>query len=226
MRLRRDFSVKPGPRSAWSVTLGLAAVLSGCASFSSTEEKKIVRYRFPKGAFLAEPHQAYETLGRVRAKAEFNSLDSRYEEQTLCNNYFNKAVTDLIKIAKKQHADAVIHVESVAFTVDGHSETFPSAQCSDEGEGAQVLVQGIAVKWKLRNGKPIPYSPPVVEPAKKAVPAADKREDLGPPIFAPLNPGDPDPVIPPAPGSAPVAMPPAAAGATPGGANLPAPATP
>lgn len=87
-------------------------------------------------------------MGLVRTKVDFTTLDPGFDESSLCLNYFNKAARDLVKRAKEKGADAVIDVRSVVFYEGGKSETFPKAECSDDGAEGQVLAQGIAVKWK------------------------------------------------------------------------------
>lgn len=117
----------------------------GCATLP---EPKVKPYRFPKEeAFYGDVKRPYKTLGLVRSKVNFQSLDFTHEESDLCRNYFNKAVGDLVKIAKNQGGDAVIDIKSVVFLEDGRQETYPSAECSDDGMEGQVLCQGIAVKW-------------------------------------------------------------------------------
>jgi hypothetical protein len=107
-------------------------------------------YSFPKDTAIVGDAKGrhYEKLGTVRTRVDFNSLDPTHEERTLCNNYFNKAVRDLVKQAKEQGGDAVIDVKSIVFYDDGQSKTFTTAECSDDGQQGQVLAQGIVVKWK------------------------------------------------------------------------------
>lgn len=106
------------------------------------------RFAFPKGkAFVGDVHRPYSKLGVVRAKVNYTTLDWVHEEDQLCRNYFNKAVKDLVKQAAAQGADAVIDVRSVVFMEFGDVETFPTPQCSDDGQEGQVLAQGIAIKW-------------------------------------------------------------------------------
>ncbi len=117
-----------------------------CSSMPTPKHKA---YSFPKElAFFGDVQRPYQVLGVVRAKSNFISLDPNHEENALCHNYFNKAVRDLVKIAKTQGGDAVIDVKSVVFLEDGRREMYPSAECSDDGMEGQVLCQAIAVKWK------------------------------------------------------------------------------
>lgn len=130
----------------------LGALAAGCAGVPKVSHG---RYSFPQGeAQFGNSERPYEVLGLVRSKAEFATLDPDVEERVLCQNYFNKAVRDLVKIAKKRGADAVLDLRSVTFFPDGRVETYEAAECSDEGDEGQVLVQGVAVKWKVAQSKP------------------------------------------------------------------------
>ncbi|MEK6704414.1 MAG: hypothetical protein AABZ06_01360 [Bdellovibrionota bacterium] len=126
------------------VFTALASVFAACATFP---EPKLTRYDFPKGAFFGEQKRAYKVIGMVKSRVDFPSLDPAHDEKILCVNYFNKSIVDLVKQAKEHGADAVIDIKSVVFLQDGRSETYGSAECSDDGEEGQVLTQGIAVKW-------------------------------------------------------------------------------
>jgi hypothetical protein len=106
------------------------------------------KYPFPKGkAFVGDVKRPYKKLGQVRSKVNFNTLDWIHEEDQLCRNYYNRGVTDLVKRAHEQGADAVIDVRSVVFTDLGGAETFQTPECSDDGQEGQILLEGIAVKW-------------------------------------------------------------------------------
>lgn len=148
----------------------LALFSFGLASCSSVPEAKFTKYEFPKGAFLGAPQKRpYEKLGQVRGKVNYNSLDAKHEEAALCRNYYNKAVSDLIKKAKEQGGNAVIDVKSVVFLLDGQHEIHSDPQCSDDGAEGQILVQGIAIKWikPKRNGM---FIPPQIPDAPEATP--------------------------------------------------------
>lgn len=106
------------------------------------------KYFYPKGeAFVEIPKRKYTIIGKVQAKVNFPSFDFDHEDQSLCSNYYNHAVLDLLKFAKAKDADAVIEVRSVTFLIDGRVELSKTAECSDEGDEAQILAQGIAIKW-------------------------------------------------------------------------------
>jgi hypothetical protein len=135
--------------STCSATVGfvLAALVSAC---SSTPDTKVETFSFPKESAIVGDAKGrpYETLGTVRSKVDFNTLNPDHEEKELCDNYFNKAVRELVKQARAEGGDAVIDVKSVVFYEDGQSKTFPTAECSDDGQQGQVLALGIAVRWK------------------------------------------------------------------------------
>jgi hypothetical protein len=126
----------------------IAIFASSCAS--PLPDTTMHPFTYPKESAIVGDAKGrpYEKLGIVRSRVDFNSLDPTHEERTLCNNYFNKAVRDLVKQAKDQGGDAVIDVKSIVFYDDGQSKTFPTAECSDDGQQGQVLAQGIVVKWK------------------------------------------------------------------------------
>jgi len=126
--------------------------LFGCSTLPPSHFK---HYQFPKEeAFYGNTQRPYLTLGTVRAKVDFNSLDDNHEEKDLCRNYFNKAVRDLVATAKKRGGDAVIDVKSVVYLEDGHQETYARPECSDDGLEGQSLAQGIVIKWKPQKLEP------------------------------------------------------------------------
>jgi hypothetical protein len=126
------------------VTL-LALAATACSSMPKIQVKT---YKFPKNAFVGKPEWPFETLGVVRTKVEYASLNPDWEEAALCQNYYNKAVGDLLKRAKERGADAIAHVRSVVFMVDGRSELHETAECADDGQEGQILAQAVAIKWK------------------------------------------------------------------------------
>ena len=142
----------------------------GCTTLP---EPKVTKYAFPtKTAFIGDPGRPYQVLGQVRTKKEFMTLDPNHEEAFLCKNYYNKAVADLVKRSKAQGGDAVIDVKSVVLLVDGRHEYYATAECSDEGDGGQILVQGIAVKWRPAGWvNPQPLASPSPVPAASPAPA-------------------------------------------------------
>ncbi len=124
--------------------IGVVGIVA-CSTLPSTSKKV---YSFPKeAAFIGNVKRSYKTLGLVRAKVNYPSLDPAREEAELCQNYFNKAARDLIHMAKEKGGDAVIDLKSVVFLEDGRQETYSTPECSDDGMEGQVLAQAIAVKW-------------------------------------------------------------------------------
>ena len=149
------------------LSLALAALLAGsCTSLPKIQQ---VRYSFPKGAYLGDPGRPFQSLGWVRAKATYTSLDPDHDEQGLCSNYFNKAVSELMRHAREHGGEAVVDIKSVVFLADGRQETYHTAECSDDGQEGQILVEGIAVKWKTVS-QVEPKSSPAVVPAPTATP--------------------------------------------------------
>ena len=130
----------------------LSVYVTSCATLPSPKYKA---YTFPQEkAHYGDVKRPYETLGLVRSRVNFQTLDPSHDESDLCRNYFNKAVRDLIDTSKKQGGDAVIDIKSVVFMEDGSHRTYPTAECSDDGMEGQVLAQGIAIKWKRPKPKP------------------------------------------------------------------------
>ena len=126
----------------------LMATLGGCSTLPTPH---VTKYDFPKSDVYVEekPKRKFTILGSVRARVNFNSMNPEREEKDLCNNYYNKAVADLLKRAKKEaKADAVAEVRSVVFFLDGTSKTYVAPECSDDGGEGQVLVQGLAIQWE------------------------------------------------------------------------------
>lgn len=112
-----------------------------------------MKYRFPRNAYFGNVQFPYEVLGEVKSKVDYVTLDPDHEERDLCKNYFNQAVQKLTEYAKSQGGDAVIDVKSIVFYFDGKSGAFSRAECTDSGAEGQVLVRGIAIKWKTSEKK-------------------------------------------------------------------------
>ncbi|MBU6153179.1 MAG: hypothetical protein KGP28_02650 [Bdellovibrionales bacterium] len=130
-------------------------ILFFCVSCVSVPERtNHPQYLFPeKWVYTdlptgAEENRPYKILGWVRAKTDWPTLDQDGYSQSLCKNYFNKASASLLKEAKKVGADAVIQVRSVVFTLDGRTEEHSTPECSDDGAVGEVLLRGIAIKFK------------------------------------------------------------------------------
>ncbi len=106
-------------------------------------------YSFPlETAYVGDVKKPYSAMGLVRTKVNYQTLDPSREEEDLCKNYYNKAVEDLVRLAKDKGADAVIDVKTVVFLADGRAELYKTPECADDGIEGQVLAQGIAIKWK------------------------------------------------------------------------------
>ncbi len=146
-------SLEAGWSQKWVFALGVL-LLQGCASLPTP---KVSRHVFPKeGVYLGEPDRPYEVLGLVRAQATWPTLllpDSN--EDALCRNHYNKAVGDLLKRARAAGGDAVAQVRSVVFLATGKRETYTTPECSDDGESGEILMEGVAVRFK----KTEPISP-------------------------------------------------------------------
>jgi hypothetical protein len=131
----------------------------GCSTLPTPH---VTKYSFPKEDVYVEekPKRKFNVLGSVRARVNYNSMNPEREEKDLCQNYYNKAVADLLKRAKKEaKADAVAEVRSVVFFLDGTSKTYVTPECSDDGGEGQVLVQGLAIQWE-RPPSPTPSLSP------------------------------------------------------------------
>ena len=145
-------------REAFGMGL-IVLLLSSCSTLPAPQVK---RYEFPReGVFLAEPDRPYEVMGLVRSKAKWPTLllpDA--DEQGLCRNYYNKASADLLKRAREAGADAVASIKSVVFLVTGKRVEYTTAECSDDGENGEILMEGVAVRFKkLPIPAPSPSSP-------------------------------------------------------------------
>ena len=135
-----------------SLLLIFTLICTGCAT-SLPEERhdvfhfpqKLVYVEEPTGEFLG---RAYTVLGWVRTRAHFPTMEQDPNSQKLCVNYYNKAAKDLLKEAKKPGADAVIKVRSIVMLLDGKTEEHATAECSDDGAEGEILLRGVAIKWK------------------------------------------------------------------------------
>jgi len=145
----RKASEKKTRKAPRLISLGvlLALSASACSTLPEADHKK---FTFPaKSAFVGDvKNRPYKAIGQVRTEVNYTTLDQDTEEEVQCRNYYNKAVIDLVKRAKKVGADAVIDIKSVVFLEDGRREEYKTAECSDDGQEGQILLIGIAVKWK------------------------------------------------------------------------------
>ncbi len=110
---------------------------------------EVVRHTFPKSeAFIDAPDRPYKILGVVRTQVSWPTTDPAHEEDALCKNYYNKGVKDLLRRAKDNGGSGVAEVRSVVFLINGKSEIHKTAECSDDGTEGQILMQGVAIKYK------------------------------------------------------------------------------
>lgn len=129
-------------------SFAILVCVSSCSSLPTVKHKS---YEFPKNrAFIGVPKNLprYEKKGLAKGRASFATLEPEGDVDSLCNNYFNKAVSNLVDRAKENGGDAVIDVKSVTFLMDGKVETYSRAECVDDGESGDVYVQGVVVKFK------------------------------------------------------------------------------
>jgi hypothetical protein len=121
-------------------------LISGCGSIPQASYES---FEFPShSAYTKKIDRPFQSLGWVRSKVNFQSLDANREEASLCKNYYNKSVRELVETAKTKGADAVINIQSIVFLEDGRKEAYITPECSDDGFEGQILTQGLAVKWE------------------------------------------------------------------------------
>ena len=127
--------------------ISAALLIGACSTLPHPEVK---RHVFPReGVFLGEPDRPYDVIGTVRSKATWPTLLlPEMDEQTLCANYYNKAAQDLLVHARKAGGDAVMQVRSVVFLLTGKRKTHTTPECSDDGENGEILLEGVAVRYK------------------------------------------------------------------------------
>jgi hypothetical protein len=132
--------------------IAFSIAVSACATSLPKERHDV--HRFPeKLVFVEEPtgefkNKPYEVLGWVRSQAQYPTLEQDPNNGRLCRNYYNKAAADLLKEAKKANAEAVIKVRSVVLLMDGKVEEHVTPECSDDGAEGEILLRGIAIRWK------------------------------------------------------------------------------
>jgi hypothetical protein len=140
---------------AFSMPLLIAA----CSTSLPKERHDL--HRFPeKMVFIEEPtgefkSREYEVLGWVRSRAHYPTMEQDPNSDRLCRNYYNKAASELLTEAKKAKAEAVIRVRSIVLLMDGRVEEHVTPECSDDGAEGEVLLRGVAIRWKpLSSEKP------------------------------------------------------------------------
>ncbi len=147
-------------------------------SCASLPEERHERYSFPaKNVYPELPtgenlNRPYETLGWVRSRAAYPTMEQMDTNQPLCRNYYNKAAQNLLKEAKKAHGEAVIQVRSVVLLLDGKVEEHVTPECSDDGAEGEVLLRGIAIRYKpMPSPTPTPSSFSIESPMPTATPS-------------------------------------------------------
>ena len=137
-------------------------------SCASVPEERVQHdhFNFPESGVFPElpsgkfKNREYQVLGWVRSKAHWPTLHEEGYNEGLCRNYYNKTSRSLLKEAKKVGADAVIQVRSVVFMLDGRVQEFPTPECSDDGAEGEILLRGIAIKFKPLSGSDRDAPPP------------------------------------------------------------------
>jgi len=142
----------------------LFLIFGGAAGCSTLPTPEVKKYAFPRqDVLLGEPARPYEVLGIVRTSAHWPSLLlPGANDEYLCRNYYNKAAVDLLKRAREAGAEAVIQVRSVVFYMTGKRETYTTPECSDDGENGEILLEGVAIRYKKSEETPpavLPKSP-------------------------------------------------------------------
>lgn len=125
--------------------------LGGCQTLPMP---KYTHYEPPndKNIFEDDPpaSRPFEEIKLVRTKVNFPSFHPEHDDEELCQNYYHKAVKDLLSRAEDIDGDAVIRVRSVVFLINGKHELHKGAECADDGGEGQILVQGMAIRWKKK----------------------------------------------------------------------------
>ena len=108
---------KPGarPRAAL-ICLSAASLVGAAIACTTLPTPKFDKHEFPKKRAFVEPvKRPYAVIGLVRSKVDYPTLDPLRDDEELCKNYYNKAVEDLVRMARDKGADAVIEVRSAVF---------------------------------------------------------------------------------------------------------------
>jgi hypothetical protein len=142
--------IRDGIRFSLIAWLGFMA--ASCSTSLPKERHDV--FHFPESmVFSEEPsgefkNRPYEVLGWVRSRAHYPTFEQDPNSNKLCRNYYNKAAKDLLIEAKKAKAEAVIKVRSVVLLLDGKTEEYVTPECSDDGAEGEILLRGVAIKWK------------------------------------------------------------------------------
>ena len=159
-----------------AVVLGVAALFFGCSSAPTVKKGSEAFKLLPAGVMFDEGGgRPYQEVGTVRAWQEFKTeLDESFDEkefQRRCKLAFHGAAEKVLQIAREHGGDAVVRVRSVVFLADGRKEYLPSAECADDGDEGEALVEGMAIRWK----GPVPLAAPAATAAAPAAPAPQRR---------------------------------------------------
>ncbi len=133
--------------------IAFSALVTACATSQLPEERHSV-HSFPESrVYVEEPtgraeKVPYKTLGWVKSRATFPTMEQEPNNPMLCRNYYNKAAALLLKEAQKAGADAVMKVRSIVILFDGRIEEHVTPECSDDGAEGEILLRGIAIKFK------------------------------------------------------------------------------
>jgi hypothetical protein len=139
---------------------------SACAT--SLPEERHSKYSFPsQKVYLETPtgadaNRPYEVLGWVKSRAAFPTLEQEQNNPNLCRNYYNKAARSLVKEMENAGGDAVIKVRSIVMFMDGKFQEYKTPECSDDGAEGEILLRGVAIRFKKEELK---TKPPVTVPA-------------------------------------------------------------
>jgi hypothetical protein len=155
--------------------LGLFVLTGACSTLPTHDFRKA---SFPKkSVFLEEPLRPYVKLGLVRTRIDYPSLDIDHEERALCRNAFNQGARDLLKQARKNGGNAVIGLRSVVFYETGRFTLHAQPECADDGEGGQILMQGIAIRY-AKAGEPQAVVPAALKSQEAKSPTSNRETQL------------------------------------------------
>ena len=138
----------------WKIfsSFALLLLLAACSTSLPEEHHKV--FPFPeKHVYVELPtgpdaNRPYETLGWVRTKVHYPTMEQDPNNLGLCRNYYNKGAAQLLKEAKKVGGEAVVQIRSVVMMMDRTVQEYPTPECSDDGAEGEILLKGIAIKFK------------------------------------------------------------------------------
>jgi hypothetical protein len=156
-----------------AAVLVAAALFFSCSSAPTGKKSAEAQRPLPAGVTFDDGGgRPYQKVGTVRAWQEFKTeLDESFDDkefQRRCRQAFREAAAKVLKIAQEHGGEAVIQVRSVVFLADGRKEYLPSAECADDGDAGEALVEGMAVRW---TGPAPVEKTPAASPTRKPVKA-------------------------------------------------------